>query len=104
MGTVQTQIRIVAWLHIVLGVMALLFALVIALAAGAVAGLIGGAASGHAAGGILGFLGIGGLVFVLVGLFSVPNLVVGWGLLNGAGWARIVGIVVSILTLVHPVV
>ena len=43
-------------------------------------------------------------MFVLVGIFAIPHFIVAWGLLNGAEWARIAGIIVSILSLLHPAV
>jgi hypothetical protein len=47
---------------------------------------------------ILGSIGTGLLLFCA--LFSIPGLILGWGLLNYAPWARIFGIVVSLLNLV----
>src|SRR4051812_31697889 len=102
-ATIHTQVKVVAWLHALLGVLSLLGAVLFALFFGAIAALLGAGATGHAAGGLLGFLGVGGIVFVLVGIFAVPHFIVAWGLLNGAHWARIVGIILSILSLAHPV-
>ena len=104
MNTVSSQVKIGAWLHILLGVLCLLGAALFGLLFGAIAAAIGGSATGHAGGGVLGFLLGGGAVFVLVGVFAVPHLLVAWGLLNGAAWARIAGIIVSILSLLHPVI
>jgi len=102
MNGLQSQVKIVAWLHFALGCIGLLGAILIALFAGFVGAIIGGGATGHAAGGFLGFLGVGGLAFMVAAVFSAPNFLVAWGLLNGAEWARIVGIIVSILSLIHP--
>ena len=103
MNNVQSQVKFVAYLHILLGVLSLLGALVIGLFGAAIGAALGGIASGQAAGGVLGFVLGGGIVFVLVGVFAVPHFILAWGLLNGAEWARVVGIIVSILSLLHPV-
>ena len=104
MGSIQSHVRIVAWLHILLGCLCILGALFASLILGAIGAAIGGGATGHAGVGVLGFLSVGGVVFILIGIFAVPHFLVGWGLLNGAEWARIVGIIISILSLLHPVV
>ena len=101
MNSISSHIRIVAWLHIFLGCIGLLEAVVVALVLGAIGAVIGGAI-GHAIGAIVGVLGVGGIVFVMVGIFALPNLLVGWGLLKGFEWARVVGIIVSIISLFHP--
>ncbi len=104
MNGLQTQVKVVAWLHIFLGALSLMGGLFIALIFGALGGFLGGAATGHALPGVLAGFGVGTIVFILVGVFSLPNLLVGYGLLHGAEWARVVGIIVSILSLVHPVI
>lgn len=75
-----------------------------ALLFGVIGAAILGSASNHVAGGTAGFLLVGGVAFVLVGIFAIPHFIVAWGLLNGAEWARIAGIIVSILSLLHPAV
>jgi hypothetical protein len=102
MSTVSTQVKIVAWLHVLLGVLGLFIAIVVGIVFGLFGGLLAGAGTGSQAAGIVAFFGVGTVVFILVGVFAIPNLAVAWGLLHGAEWARIVGIIVSIISLVHP--
>src|SRR5581483_420156 len=45
--------------------------------------------------------GIGVFIFLLFAFVYLPGLLVGWGLLNYAPWARILGIVVSIFDLLQ---
>ncbi|MCA1595328.1 MAG: hypothetical protein LC772_02725 [Chloroflexi bacterium] len=92
----RTQVAIVAWLHIVLSGLTLVVG-------GALffASVVLGLFSVHSLP-IVG--GLGFLVFIFFLLFSLPGLLVGWGLLNFAPWARVVGIVLSILSLLHPAV
>ena len=104
MNSMSSHVKIVAWLHILLGILSLLGGIVIALVFGALGAAIAGGAAGHAAPGILAFFGVGTIVFILVGVFAVPHFIVAWGLLNGAEWARVVAIIVSILSLLHPAV
>jgi hypothetical protein len=104
MSTIPTQLKIVAWLHVLLGMLSLLGGIFIALIFGVIGGFLAGAGTGHALPGFLAFFGVGGIVFILIGVFAVPHFIVAWGLLNGAQWARILGIVISVLSLAHPVV
>lgn len=103
----EIHVKIVAWLHIVLGFLTILIAIFAGTFFALLGGLFGSSAAGgnagSAAGGILGFLGAGMFAFIIVGVFAIPNLLVGWGLLQRASWGRILGIVVSILSLLHPV-
>ena len=98
----REHVKILAWLHIVLGSLTLLAALALFLIFGAGAGLA--AASGGQGGGqaalVMSMIAV--ILFIVVGVFAVPQLVLGWGLLNGASWARMLGIVMSILSLIHP--
>jgi hypothetical protein len=47
---------------------------------------------------------IGSMIFVVCAVFALPQLLLGWGLLQYAPWARILGIVMSILCLIHPAI
>ena len=104
MQSVQTHVKVVAWLHILLGGLCILGAIFAAALIGILGAIIGGGITGHPAVGLVGFVGIGGLVFILIGVFAVPHFIVAWGLLNGAEWARIAGIILSVLSLLHPVI
>ncbi|MEJ2540045.1 MAG: hypothetical protein P8188_08765 [Gemmatimonadota bacterium] len=81
----RTHIRILGWLHLVLGAMDLFLALLIF---GVFAGIgvlvgMGGEPVGFLVTGLIGTL-LGGLM----GLTAVPNFLAGWGLLQHRNWAR----------------
>src|SRR5262252_9504021 len=95
----RTHVTVLAWLHIVWnGLFLLIGAGVMLLMLG-----IGGAAalsSPHDALPALGVLGsIGTFILLIFAVLSVPGLAIGIGLLNYAPWARIGGIIISILQL-----
>ncbi|HLJ55447.1 MAG TPA: hypothetical protein VKT77_10445 [Chthonomonadaceae bacterium] len=102
MSSIQTHVRVIGWLYVALGILTLLGAAVVGMVFGSFGALAAGSDTGHAGLGVLAFLGVGGFLFMLVGIFALPNLIVGWGILQGFEWARIAGIVVSFLTLIHP--
>lgn len=98
----QTHVRVLAWLHIVLGCCGLLAGLLALLFFGGIAGIVGVAEPGpdrYIAIPILG--GIGALFFVIAAVLSIPGIIAGWGLLNRQPWARIMTIVLSVLELLH---
>lgn len=90
----RTHIRVLGWLHLVLGVVDLLLALaVFGLFAGI--GLLAGA-GGEPAGFIVG----GALATVIGGIMAltaVPNFLAGWGLLNHRNWARWLALILGAL-------
>jgi hypothetical protein len=100
----RTHIKVLAWLHILLGAMTLVGALILFLVFGGIA--TAAAATATYGSGVAALIAgsIGAVMFICVGVFAIPQLLLGWGLLNGAPWARVLGIVISILSLVHPVV
>jgi hypothetical protein len=95
----ETHIRVVAVLNIVLGVLGMLVALLVLMIFGGAATLL--RASGQSDGSVA--LPILGLVGSLLALFSlvlaVPELIIGYGLWRCRPWARIAGIVLSVLSL-----
>jgi hypothetical protein len=97
----ETHVKVLGVLHIVLAAFGLFAALVIALATGTVAGLVGasGDPDARTAIPILGLAG-GALATFLV-LLSVPGLLAGWGLIKLRPWARVLTIVLSLLLLFH---
>lgn len=97
--------RVCAWLHLLLGLLTLGSAAIAGIVFGLMGGVAGGAIgaeSNNAMPGILGFFGVGGIVFLLIAIFALPNIIAAWGLFIGAEWGRIVAIVVSFITLMHP--
>jgi hypothetical protein len=69
---------------------------------GGAAGIVGTAAEGDEAAVALPIIGLTGtLVTTFFVVLAVPGLVTGFGLLAMKPWARILGIVVSALNLIH---
>lgn len=99
----RDHVRILGWLNIVLGGLGLLAALVVFFVFGGIAGIVGIAAHGdpstRVAIPVLGILGT--VIPLLVALLSLPGIIVGAGLLHFRPWARILGIILSALNLVH---
>ena len=95
------HVKILGILHIVfggLGVLAAMFVLLIFGGISAVVGLSDHSSDSFTAIPILGM--IGGFVFLLVLVLSLPGLIIGIGLMQFRPWARIAGIVLSALDLV----
>jgi hypothetical protein len=86
----RDHIKVLGWLHVLGGVVMLLLGFFF----GSLFGVAGLAAEGRDAV-ILG--GIGAAFAIFIGVLGVPSLVCGWGLLTYRRWARVLGIVLSIL-------
>jgi len=96
---VETHVKVLAILYLVFAGLSVLFGLGILLLTGAVTGIVG--TSGDT-GFVIPFIRLGGTaaaVFCFV--WAVPGFVVGVGLLKRQPWARILGIVLSALSLMH---
>jgi hypothetical protein len=96
---VETHLKVLAILYLVFAGLSVLLGLGILLLTGAVSGIVG--TSGDT-GFAIPFIRLGGTaaaVFCFV--WSVPGFVVGIGLLGRQQWARILGIVMSALSLMH---
>jgi len=96
----DTHVKVLAVLHIALGAIGVVGACVLMLVFGGAAGIIGsiGDPDARIALPILGLTGMALVVFVLVR--SLPGVIGGIGLLKFRPWARIGGIVLSILDLI----
>lgn len=95
----QTHVKVVGALFIVLSALAILVAIGVGAMFG-MAGMAGAAADSEEAAVVLPVLGItGGLVTAFLLALSLPGLVTGFGLLMFKPWARILGIVLSALQL-----
>ncbi|MGH3118566.1 MAG: hypothetical protein ACRD09_04540 [Vicinamibacterales bacterium] len=97
----DTHVKVLGVLHIVLGALGVFGALVLMLAFGSAGGIVGASADpddARIALPIIGLAGAGLVAFVL--LTSVPGIVAGWGLLKFRPWARILAIVLSIFALI----
>ncbi len=97
----QTHIKVLGWLHLIIDAAHLLvgvFVWMVLAGAGAVAATEpqGGAGVGAL------LLSIGTFVLGLFAVISVPGMIIGWGLSQRRPWARVAGIVISIIALFGP--
>jgi hypothetical protein len=99
----QQHVTALAVLFIVLGALGLIGFFVVVLVFGGAAGIVSLAAGNEPEAAIavpiVGTVGAAIAVFILI--MSLPDIVVGIGLLGFRPWARILGIVFSILGLLH---
>jgi len=98
----QMHVKVLGVVYLAVGACMLLLAGFLALTMGSVAGIVGATAEPQDAAIAVPILGIAGtaLVAMLV-IFSLPSLVTGYGLLYFKSWARIVGIVLSAVSLIN---
>lgn len=89
----ETHVKVIAWLYIILGILGLLAAGIVVLAV-AGGGLISGDRTAITITTIVAAV-VGGLLVLL----SAPGIVAGIGLLGFHPWARILAIVLSVLNL-----
>jgi hypothetical protein len=95
------HIRIIAILHIIFGALTILGGLVMMAVFGGIATMIGASGSSDAVVAIPIVGGIGAVIAVVLIALGVPGLIAGIGLLNFRPWARTLGIVISVLDLIH---
>ena len=95
----DTHVKVVGALNVVLGAFGLLVAVALMLIFGGATWLVGATGDPDAAVAIpiLGLTGAALSAFLLV--LSLPGVVIGIGLLQRRSWARIAGIVISLLNL-----
>ena len=93
----DTHVKVLAVLEIAMSAFGLLGAIVLMLIFGGAMGIVGASGNSDAAFAlpIIGITGMALVSFLLV--LSVPGFIVGIGLLKRRPWARIAGIVMSIL-------
>lgn len=98
----ETHVKVLGVLHLALGAIGMFGAILLMLIFGGAAGIIGAAADNADAAVAIPIIGLAGsaLVFLLL-LLSIPGLIVGVGLLKFRSWARIVGIILSVLSLIN---
>ena len=98
----QTHVKVLAVLFIVFSALLLLAALGMMAVFGGAAGIVGSAAEGEDAAIALPIIGLTGtLVTIFFLVLALPGLVTGFGLLSFRPWARIAGIVLCALNLIH---
>ena len=95
------HIRIVGILHIILGSLTLLGGLVVFAIMGGIATLIGTSGSADALPAIPIVSGIGGIIFLILVILGLPGVIAGIGLLKFRPWARVLGIIISAIDLIH---
>jgi hypothetical protein len=94
----ESHIKAVGILHIVLGSLGVIAALILLLVFGGIAGVLGTSSDETAlAAPIVG--GVGGIIFLVILVLSLPGLIGGIGLLYMAPWSRVFMIVISALDL-----
>ena len=98
----DTHVKVLGVLYIVLSALGIVVALFMMLAFGLATGIVGAAADAHDAAIALPVIGIAGTALVIfLFMISIPGLVTGIGLLKYRPWARILGIVLSAINLIH---
>lgn len=97
----KDHVKVLAVLHIVLGSLGILIGLGVFLVLGGVAGIIqlDGDPDAFMAIPLMGI--VGGFVFSVMLVLSVPGIIAGVGLLSFKPWARILTIVLSVLDLAN---
>jgi hypothetical protein len=95
----DTHVKVLGALHIALGAFSLFAAAVLVVVFGGAAGLVGASGDPDAAIAIpiIGITGMALVIFLV--LLSLPGIIIGIGLIRLRPWARIAGIVVSIINL-----
>ena len=95
----DTHVKVLGALQIALGAFGLMAALVLVFLFGGAAGLVGASGDPEAsiAVPIIGLTGMALVTFLLV--TSLPSVIIGIGLLRLRPWARIAGIVISVIGL-----
>jgi hypothetical protein len=90
-----THIKILAWLHIVFGLFSAFIAVVV------LGGTVVGAAfaGSFANSAIVGLAG--GFAAIFLGVMAALQLLAGWGLLQRKPWARILTIVLGVISLIR---
>jgi hypothetical protein len=94
-SNIRTHLQVVGWLNILTNIGTVLIAGII---------LLGGSLFGIATGSGHGFLfmsGLGALVAVPLCFYGMLGVLAGVGILQGAAWAKVLGIIVSILHLIN---
>ncbi|MDT7542477.1 MAG: hypothetical protein QOE33_2381 [Acidobacteriota bacterium] len=89
----RQHIDTLGWLFVAMGALGMLIAVFVFFIIGA-----GGLLTRDAQAAML-VTGIGFFIAIFLAICSVPNILVGWGLLNRKGWSRIAGLVLGCLGL-----
>jgi hypothetical protein len=93
------HVKILGVLHIIFGALGVLAAIALLMIFGGVSALVAADHSSDSLRAIPIIGAIGGLVFIVVLVISLPALIIGIGLMQFRPWARIGGIVLSAIDL-----
>ena len=97
----QTHVKVVAILYIIMGALNLLAAMLFGLGIG-IAGMAVGMSNDPDAATAMPIIGLaGGAIVIFLLVLSIPPIIVGMGLLKHREWARIAGIVIAALSIFH---
>ncbi len=91
----EKHVKIIAWIHLVLGGLVLLTALL-----AFVTVLFGGLFSGKIVAALASPI-VAIVVAIVIGLFALPGLLAGKGLLEGKSWARVLAMVLAVFHFTH---
>ena len=98
----QTHVKVLGVVYLAVGACMLIGAVFLVLTMGSVAGIVGATAEPRDAAVAIPILGLAGTALAsMLGIFSLPSLITGYGLLDFRQWARIVGIVLSAVNLIN---
>ena len=98
----QTHVKVLGVVYLAVGACMLLAAVFLALTMGSVAGIVGATAEPQDAAVAIPILGLAGTALAaMLGIFALPSLITGYGLLYYKPWSRIVGIVLSAVSLIN---
>ena len=98
----QTHVKVLGVLYLAVSACFLLMALFLLLVMGGTAGIVGAAADPQDAAIAIPVLGIAGTALaMLLGVFALPGLITGYGLITCKPWARVLGIVLSALNRIN---
>jgi hypothetical protein len=98
----QTHVKVLGVIYLAVGGCMLIAALFLVLTMGGVASIVGATAEPHDAEIAIPVLGLAGTALAsFLGIFALPSLITGYGLLTFRPWARIVGIVLSAVSLIN---
>jgi hypothetical protein len=99
--SLDTHVRIAAWLHIAIGALWVCMLAFIGLFAGAFGAVIGASVHGSDAGILAWIAGFGAVLFLFILAFPVLEIVGGVMLLGGSAAGRVITIVFSVLELIN---
>jgi len=94
----RTHVTVLGWAHIFVNLIHLMVAALAAVGITFLDGVIALTGLVHA---LPISMTVGVFVVLVAAVVYIPGMIVGWGLLNYASWARILGILVSIFDLLH---